>query len=426
WSGGAELGAMPEAEPVAGAVSGGAGLSGLGAGDEAAQPAVSSTPGAGETAAAVAGMPMMPMAPGMGAQGAGAANGASGERSDSSGLLEEATTPWTGAGEVGAEAGTAPVAGTPTGGAALSGTAATGPAMPVPVLPLPLASASRGGAEGGRPGAGRASDDTTASSEILGGSRAIWSSDDTTGTETPPVHAPSASARPAAVSAGVPAPSAVQTPGETGAGKEEAEATTTRAVTESATQRGATNVVPDEAVVAVPLPELPDDRVPVPARSEAGEDTSTWDVAGAGFGMLMAAFASQGATGDGNQESTSGYATAAPAVWEAEGTSTVRAAERTVDPNTASFAEPELTTWRPAARSAATPQVPAAASLDPDVQIRCGNGEGEVPDEPEAEVTGTGADSEREEDEEDKGMVDLLTQNASTWGTRPVVPDSIG
>ncbi|WP_158727301.1 hypothetical protein [Streptomyces sp. NRRL S-31] len=406
---------------------------------------MSSVPGAGETAAAVAGMPMMPMAPGMGAQGAGAGNGSSGERSDSSGLLEQATAPWTGAGEVGAEEGTAPVAGAPTGGSTLSGAATAAPAMPVPVLPLPLAPTGRGGAQGGRTGAGGAGGEGTASSELLGGSRAVWSSEDVTGAAAPPASAAPAPAHPAAVPTGGPAHTAAQAPAETGAGQEAtesataqwatesataqwaAESATVQWATESATAQWAAETVPGEEVVAVPLPDLPDDRVPVPARTEAAEDTSTWDVAAAGFGMLMVAFAGQGTADAEHPESTSGYATAAPAVWEAEGTSTARAAERTVDPGTASFAEPELTTWRPAARGATAVQGPAAASLDPDVEIRCGNGAGELPEEPEAEATGTGADGEQEEDDaDDKGMVNLLTQDASTWGTRPVVPDSIG
>ncbi|MEU2226795.1 hypothetical protein [Streptomyces sp. NPDC018347] len=422
WSGGAELGAVPEAEPVAGAAAGGPGLSGLDAGQAVTQPAVSSVPGAGESAAAVAGMPMMPMSPGMGAQGAGAGNGSSGERSDSSGLLEQAAAPWTGAGEVGAEDGTAPVAGAPTGGSALSGTAAAVPAMPVPVLPLPT---GRGGAQGGRTGAGGAAGEGTGSSELLGGSRAVWSSEDVTGAATPPASA--APAHPAAVPTGVPAHTAAQAPAETGAGQEATESATAQWATESTTVQGAAEAAPGEEVVAVPLPDLPDDRVPVPTRTGAAEDTSTWDVAAAGFGMLMVAFAGQGSADAEHPGSTSGYATAAPAVWEAEGTSTARAAERTVDPGTASFAEPELTTWRPAARGTTAVQGPAAASLDPDIEIRCGNGEGELPEEPEAEAAGTGADGEQEEeDADDKGMVNLLTQDASTWGTRPVVPDSIG
>ncbi|GGS99452.1 WXG100 family type VII secretion target [Streptomyces cinerochromogenes] len=430
WSGGAELGGLPEAEPVAGAAAGGAGLSGLGAGSslpvtgvaEAAQPEASSVPGAGEGAGVAAGMPFMPMAPGTGAAGAGAANTSGGERPDTSGLLDAGTTPWTGAGEAGAETG--PVAGAPAGGSGLSGTAGTASAMPVPVLPLPVMPAARRGTEDARSGSGQDEGGPTTSSALLGGSSAVWSPDGEAETE-----APSAPAAPAQESPDTPAqgfPAVVPT-GATAPSVAQAAVTAQRAAAAGTGPEGA-EAVPGEPAIAVPLPDLPDDRVPVPARSEAADDTSAWDVAAAGFGMLMLAFAGQGSGAvDEHGQSTTGYATAAPAVWEAEGTGTVRAAERTVDPGTAPFAEPELTTWRPAARAGTTAQGAAAVHLDPD-EIRCGNGAGEPPEEPEAGETGrTAADGEQEDDDaEDKGMVDLLTQDASTWGARPVVPDSLG
>ncbi|MFF5536249.1 hypothetical protein ACFY71_27845 [Streptomyces cinerochromogenes] len=383
----------------------------------------------------------------MGAAGAGAASGPGGERPDSSGLLEEGVAPWTGAGEAGAEGETEPVAGAPAGGSALSGTAATASATPVPLLPLP---AARGGTEGAgtRSGAGAAVGESTEASGLLGGSSAVWSPDDDAETAVPPAPAAPAQPDPTGVLTGVPTPSAAWSPRGTTTGREAAEGTVRReaaegvsggttgvpaasaaqAPAEAATdQEAAETVAGSGAVVAVPLPDLPDDRVPVPVQSEAAEDTSTWDVAAAGFGMLMLAFAGQGSADGEHQESTTGYATAAPAVWDTEATSTVRAAERTVDPGTAPFAEPELTTWRPAARAATPAQSPAAQGIASDVEIRCGNGAGELPDEPEAEGAGPGADGAQEDDDaDDKGMVDLLTQDASTWGTRPVVPDSIG
>jgi hypothetical protein len=182
-----------------------------------------------------------------------------------------------------------------------------------------------------------------------------------------------------------------------------------------------------EPAVAAPLPDLPDDRVPVLAHTEGTDDTSTWDVAAAGFGTLMLAFAGQGAADGAHEESTSRYAVAAPAVWDAGAGSAVRMAERTVDPVTASFAEPELTTWRPAARAAATGPGGAAPGVTPDAEIRCGNGNSDVPEEPEPAGTGpTGADGEEEDDADETGVVDLLTQDASTWGTRSAAPDSIG
>ncbi|MET8948854.1 hypothetical protein ABZX30_36410 [Streptomyces sp. NPDC004542] len=449
WAGGEGVGALPEADPVAGAAAGGPGLSGLDAGrslDPAAslaaspQLAAEPTAGAGEGAGAGAGMPMMPMMPATGAAGAGSAGGAGGERPDSSGLLEEATAPWTGEDADGAQEGAVPVAGAPSGGSALSGLPATASAGFVPVLPLPAAPTARTGrtgSDGAPAGGGNTEGEVTASSALLGGSAAVWSPG-AEETATAPAEATAASPESAHEGApagdrGAPAQALSGTPtGVPGPGSPHARVAPREvSAAQSLADWQAETAPSAEPAVAAPLPEPPDDRVPVLAESVDTDDATTWDVAAAGFGTLMLAFAGQGAADGEHPQSTSRYAVAEPAVWEAEGGSAVRMAERTVDPGSASSADPELTTWRPAARPTAAAGAGvgagAASGIAPDEEIRCGAGAGEVPDEPEPEGTGSAADDEQEDDEGgDEGALGLLTQDVSTWGTRPVVPDSIG
>jgi hypothetical protein len=145
----------------------------------------------------------------------------------------------------------------------------------------------------------------------------------------------------------------------------------------------------------------------------------------------MPSLAGRSAAADGGEEAgTSRYTVADPAIWDAEEGTAARLAERTVDPSSgASTAEadgPELTTWRPAQRTAQAPQNVAFAGAE---EIRCGNGDGDPGDQPDPAGT-VPEESEGDPDEEnteEKGAVQLLKQDASTWTAHSrAMPDSLG
>ncbi|MFD9391138.1 hypothetical protein ACFWBB_10515, partial [Streptomyces sp. NPDC060000] len=346
-------GASEEALPVAGAPSGGVGLTGAGAvlpDAEGASPSAES--GAGGAWAPV------PMMPGTGSSGAGAgtASGDGRERPDSSGLLDAAAS-WVPQMSVdtGEELGSA--AGAVAGGAALYGLTEAGPA---PAFAAPVGERSADGAS------------------------------TTPGTD----HDRHAGMGPAYATAGEPVvPAAEESPEAPGA--------------------------------------LPDDRVPVVAQHEDTEDVSAWDLAAAGFAPLLLSLAGR-ATADESAEEvgSSRYTVTDPAIWDAEEGTAARLAERTVAPypgaSTAYADGPELTTWRPAQRTA---QAPSGVAFVEAEEVRCGNGDGDPGDEPDS-ATVSPDESEgdpEEENTEEEGVVQLLRQDTSTWGTRSdAMPDSLG
>ncbi|WP_327179405.1 WXG100 family type VII secretion target [Streptomyces sp. NBC_01335] len=412
WTEEGAPGAMEEL-PVAGAPSGGAGLTG---------PGVSASATEGASTAAATGAPLMPMMPGASPAGAATRGNAEDERPDSAGLLGGPATSWlphpserTGeAASVGAAAGgavlhglTEPGAHAPTDATADGGSPAGAPA------PAPGAPAPTGAADGGPEAWGAAGGLPMLPGVPLG---ALGSMGGSAGTSATPGTGRGGHGRPASAGAAAPAVAATDSSG----GEPVAPAH-----------------LPDDLLATAPLPDdllapapLPDDRIAVVTPEGDTDDVSAWDVAAAGFSPLLLALAGRGAAADGGDEGgTSRYTVADPAMWDAEGSAAQRA-EHAVAPAPDASATgddgPELTTWRPSQRPApASGTVQFAGAGEPP---RSGDGgdPGDRPAEPDKDPEGSGEDPEEEENEE-AGAVQLLRQDASTWGNRPqVIPDSLG
>ncbi|WP_345624747.1 hypothetical protein [Streptomyces ziwulingensis] len=315
--------------------------------------------------------------------GAGSGRGEDGHRPDSSGLLGGTSAAWAPHPSEDPLEELAP--GAAAGGAALQGSAATN-------------AATHPGERAGETGAaGLPAPDATVAAPVLPGL--------TPGTATAPGTGRGTQSRGTQATAG------------TGAG------TGTGAAQAEAAPSGSGDVH------MVPAP-LPDDRVPVVVQQEDTDDVSAWDLAAAGFTPLLLSLAGRGATaGAGGEAATSRYTVADPAIWNADETDAARQAERAVAPArgaSASDEGPELATWRPAQRAVAPAAGIAFAGTG---EVRSGDG-GDLGDEPQPagpdpEASGDDPD---EEDTEENGAVELLRQDASTWGGRsaPVVPDSLG
>ncbi|MFD6529916.1 hypothetical protein [Streptomyces sp. NPDC060184] len=405
--------------PAAGAPSGGAGLTG---------PGVAAPTAEGPSTAAETGTPLMPMMPGAPIAGAGTRGTTEGERPDSAGLLGGPGASWLPhppehTGEV-ASGGAA------TGGAVLHGLTEQGtPAPPAATAddvtsagapaPAPGAPAPAAGADGG-PGEGGAAGGTPLIPGV-------------------PLGVPGAAGGPGA-------PSAAPGPGRGGQGRPAPAGTAAAEAGGAGEESAAPAPLPGDLLAVTPLPEdllstaplpgdllapapPPEDRIAVVVPEGDTDDVSAWDVAAAGFSPLLLALAGRGAAADsGDDVGTSRYTVADPAVWDAGG-SAAQLAEHTVAPApdapATGYEGPELTTWRPAQRPApAAGTVPFAGAGEPP---RSGDG-GDPGDRPaESDKGPEGSAEDPEEENEESGAVQLLRQDASTWGTRPqVIPDSLG
>ncbi|MFF7361482.1 hypothetical protein [Streptomyces sp. NPDC008125] len=399
----AEQGAQGTTEdlPVAGAPSGGAGLTG---------PGVSASATEGASTAAATGVPMMPMMPGASSAGAATRGNAESERPDSAGLLGGPATSWLP--HPSERTDEAASAGAAAGGAVLHGLTEPGTRVPTAATaddgsaagaPAPAPGAPTGAADGGPEAWGPAGGMPMIAGVPLG---------------APGINSGSAST------------SATPGAGRGGQGRPASAGAAATAVT-------ATGISGEEPVAPAHLPDdllapapLPDDRIAVVTPEGDTDDVSAWDVAAAGFSPLLLALAGRGAAADaGDEVGASRYTVADPAMWDAEG-SAAQLAEHAVAPAPDASATgddgPELTTWRPSQRPApASGTVQLAGAGEPP---RSGDGgdPGDRPAEPDKGPEGSGEDPEEEENEE-TGAVQLLRQDASTWGNRPqVIPDSLG
>ncbi|MFF8880693.1 hypothetical protein, partial [Streptomyces flaveolus] len=361
-----------EVLPVAGAPAGGLGLSGP------------ETEGIG-------GMPMMPMMPGTGAANAAGA-GVGPERPDAAGLLGgEGAVPWTEEVEPGTSE-VLPVAGAPAGGLGLNEPDAegvapseTGWAPPVlPGLPTPATGAGRA--------SNHARNERPDSAALLDDSTPWWAH---RAPQTEPI---------------------ADTQGESA----------TVSSTDLETSAAPTSQLPEqgeEVFAAFDVP--PDDRVPVMPLDEEDEDVSAWDAAAGVAPLLLALASRESRTAEGEEVAASRYTVADPSIWNGEEGTAAGAGGHTAVSSSADSGDPVLATWRPAQRPA-----PAASGAPvggaPEMEYRSGDAGPDAEAEPVASGPGDPA-GEPDEEGEDTDVLDLLRQDASTWGTRPdVMPDSLG
>ncbi|MCX5401202.1 WXG100 family type VII secretion target [Streptomyces sp. NBC_00102] len=403
--------------PAAGAPSGGAGLTG---------PGVAASTAEGASTAAETGTPLMPMMPGAHTAGAGTRGNTEGERPDSAGLLGGPATSWLP--HPSEHTGEAASAGAAAGGAVLNGLTEQG------TTPPPAATAdavSSAGAPAPAPGA------PAPSAGADGGPEEWGAAGGTPLIPGVPLSVPGTAGGPGT-------PSAAPGSGRGGQGRPAPAGAATAEAGDAGEESAAPAPLPDDLLAVTPLPEdllttaplpdgllapapLPEDRIAVVAPEGDTDDVSAWDVAAAGFSPLLLALAGRGAAADGGDDvGTSRYTVADPAVWDAEG-SAVQLAEHAVAPAapTTGHDGPELTTWRPSQRPApAAGTVQFAGAGEPP---RSGDG-GDPGDQPtESDKDPDGSAEDPEEENEETGAVQLLRQDASTWGTRPqVIPDSLG